>query len=277
MIGIYFVTKDRNIVQILDNDKNIYPKDFLSSRSESANIGILNYTKNASFECIKELGNIDLSVNGIILLCDNGIYESINSKYGLYFIIVNIGHYANNEGITLKQYLEQKIMISFRVFFYIKSLLQDHLPLLRLPLRNFKKEELHNVYVSIKRYSDIADWDEIQNQIRNVKDITKKPLHRGKRKKKEINYVDDKDHWFAFGTEVHSRQETTELKRHNFLCEVSSKYRFGHLLDYERHFNVKYTDRENIMIEGVFSNCHDEQQSISARTHINMFSSDYMS
>lgn len=279
MINLIFITKDINLKREIEKPQPLFPENILSSKKEKANTTVIDYnnTNNEDIDNILLKLNSDhyAPYNGVVILCDDSVYGELITLLGLSFLINNLGDYSHNEG-SIRHYLQNKITNTFKIYFKIKTIFIDNNnDLMRLPYQNFKYPDLIHVFEQLKNGVFIDDWRRVEKEIKSIKEKIKKPLNRGNSKGKEINYVDDKNYWFSLGKEIHLKHETSQVKGHSNICDISARFRFGHKIDHDRHFNVKYTDRQNSKITGEFVNCHGERRSITKASHINMHSSDY--
>ena len=79
---------------------------------------------------------------------------------------------------------------------------------------------------------------------------------------------------FSLGKENHARHGTKSP--HNLLCDISAKYRFGCRIDEFTHFNVCYEKSSENRLTVNLENCHGEWKVYKNRTHLNIFSNDYI-
>lgn len=90
----------------------------------------------------------------------------------------------------------------------------------------------------------------------------------------DVYFKDDDSRYFKYGFERHSRPETGGA--HRVSCRLNAHFRFGKILDAERHYNVTVGNSDDpTLITCRLPNCHGEPVDVRARSHVNMFSSDY--
>lgn len=279
MINIIFITKDIKLRQEIEKPQPLFPENILSSRNEKAITTVFHYnnTKTEDIDSIlsKLSSEYYAPYNGVIIICDNSLYDNLVFSYGLSFLVNTLGNYSYNDN-SIRHHLQNKITFTLNAYFRIKTVFIDNnSELMRLPYKNFTCPELIGVFDQLRNGVMINDWRRVEKEIKSIKEKIRKPLNRGKRKGKEINFVDNKDYWFSLGDEIHLKHETSQDKGHSNICDISARFRFGHKIDHDKHFNVKYTERKDSKISGEFVNCHGEGRYISKASHINMHSSDY--
>lgn len=141
-----------------------------------------------------------------------------------------------------------------------------------LPLKNFHSP----LFFDLLEYCQVGT---LAGEFRN--DLTVKLNRvarlRGPKRRSSYPHVyfkDDESRYFKYGFEKHSRPETGGM--HGVSCQLNAHFRFGKVLDDERHYNVTVGDSDNpTPISCKLPNCHGETVDVNARSHINMFSSDY--
>ncbi|HEX7876184.1 MAG TPA: hypothetical protein VF489_06320 [Sphingobium sp.] len=147
----------------------------------------------------------------------------------------------------------------------------DDAQLLTLPLRNFHSASLAEIARLCR--------DEPENNL--LSDIIERQLvdlrqcvRPRRRTEYKIKYaVDNKNRFFVYGKERHAQFDTGEP--HTPACEIAGLFRFGIRLDERRHYNVSETEGDHTNIEGEFPDCHGAVQSVTSRSHINMFANDF--
>lgn len=140
-----------------------------------------------------------------------------------------------------------------------------------LPARNFDSEVFRNFLELCEKQ---ALNGEFPNQI--VPTLTAVTKLRGPRRRSTYPtkyFTDDRPSCFQFGHERHSSFETGG--GHSAACTIRGLFRLGVPLEQQRHFNG--TNRtDNTRISGEFQNCHEEGLNVRERTHLNMFSDDFV-
>jgi len=140
-----------------------------------------------------------------------------------------------------------------------------------LPARNFDSEVFRQFLEFCEEHASAVDFPN-----RVVPALTAVTRLRGpkRRSKYPTRYFrDGRPSCFQYGHERHSSFETGG--DHSVACTIRGLYRLGVPLEPQRHFNV--TDVvDGARISGEFCTCHDDRFSVSKRTHLNMFSNDFV-
>ena len=277
MINFIFISKENKIISSVGEELTAPVCSSLNSNGERGVISryeVNNRVKHSDLikELHKSFGDFYSPYNGVVIFCDSDYYSYLCKTTGLFFMIFDLKSCSVDlsDG-ALKQRIESLISLSIKKFFQIKkTLLVDNMVLMRLPYRNFNNTMLKELYDRLKRIHEF-NTSELASNIKKIKDDCYKRVP-------EINpgsiFVDSNFNNFIFGHEIHSRQGTSTKNGHDMLCDISSKYRFGHRLDEFRHFNVQ--KKTNKRISGSFFNCHNQKECVNDETHINMFTSDFM-
>ncbi|MHA0989016.1 hypothetical protein [Enterobacter ludwigii] len=283
MILLTFVTKSDLLNKYINSGKKIYPVDFLKKRAEDAFCTSHLWKKSGDAlqtlekEVINHVDNID----GLIIFCDNSLYEEISGKVGYSAFVSKLGDYSQHldGSVKTKQYLEDKITTALKVFFWMRESFKNGFgELIRLPVRNFNdsdfKKTCGKISLLLSNNSLPNALEEMNQLLSMLKNKIRKPKKRPHTSTKF--YVDEKRYYFEYGKELHAQHETDSKKGHDHFCDLSAKFRFSIKLEERKHFNVCKDDKENSSIQGTFENCHGVDIVISKRTHINMFSNDYI-
>lgn len=283
MINIILITKSEKINEYVNSGKKIHPEGYISKKNESANtISLLcRNTDNPTAKAEAACANYTTDTNGIILLCDNSYYNEITKKMGSSLLISKLGDYNQylDGSVKTKQYLEDKIFASLKVFFWLKQSFENGFgELLRLPIRNFNDDDFkkvcRRVSIILENEKISEEMDEVAKAFSMLKGKLRKPKKRPATSKNF--YMDEKNFLFEFGKENHAKHETSSNKGHVNNCDISARFRFGVKIDESKHFNVCRGDTINSAIYGVFVCCHDHEVTIKKTSHINMFSNDYI-
>jgi hypothetical protein len=139
-----------------------------------------------------------------------------------------------------------------------------------LPLRNFKADELAEFHDTFRKGVPLRGFEDAVDGF--FKRMRQRQKPKTVKSYKSTYFVDDKDHYFAYGLERHSKPET-KIPPHDQLCELNSYLRFGKPYDHDRHFNVTV---ESGQISGIFEDCHGSTATVAATSHINMFPNDHI-
>lgn len=277
MINFIFISKDDRILLFAGSEPSLPINESLISNGEKgviSKVKIKNNTKHSDLMgcALSELGDFYSAYSGVVLFCDSDYYPYLCKHVGLFFMVFNLSSCSADlaDGL-LKQKIESLMSLSVKRFMQIKrELLISNGILMRLPYRNFINPLLRGFFDSLKRIHEI-DIGNLAADIKKIKDDCYKKVP-------DVNpgriFVDVNLNNFVFGHEYHSKQGTSFASGHVLLCDVSSKYRFSHRIDEFRHFNVQKRGKKSI--SGSFYNCHDTRESINKKTHINMFTSDFM-
>lgn len=276
MINFILVTKDNRQLSLFENSISDPVRNALSSKGERYFISNVKTPNRASHKELltiieQELGDFYSAFSGTIVFCDPDYYEYMCKHLGLFFMVFCLPSSAELTDGQLKQKNEALVNSALKKFFHLKQELYiNNNILMRLPYRNFNKRILRDFYDSLKSIQSI--------EISNIASVIKKLKDDCYKKVPNVSpgriFVDDNLNNFVFGHEYHSKQGTSTQDGHGLLCQISSKYRFGHRLDEYRHFNVQKKNGKKI--SGKFYNCHDSLESIKEKTHVNMFTSDFM-
>ncbi|MCL4632823.1 hypothetical protein [Burkholderia sp.] len=209
-------------------------------------------------------------VDGVVVLYDMSLSYALKGvRNAIFAAEVQIGYLEN-----VRNFLIGNFSILLGNYGLFLQIVQDgtRLQAVSLPIRNFDAEELRAL---VDLFQTRTLEKTFQNEI--VPKFNKLLKLRGpKRRSKYPNvyFKDERNRYFEFGHERHSRYETGEA--HNLACLMNGKFRFGGVLDQERHFNVTVGNSDaRELITCDLPNCHDEPVIVKGRTHINMFSNDF--
>ncbi|WP_313162442.1 hypothetical protein [Kosakonia cowanii] len=283
MILLTFITKSEQLDNYINSGKIIYPEGFLTKRQERASCSsyLWKKTGDALLSVEKNITKNLHEVDGIIIFCDNSLYEEISGKIGYTVLVSKLGDYNQflDGSVKTKQYLEDRITVALKVYFWMRESFNNGFgELLRLPIRNFNDNDFKKTCIKISQLlsSDTVfeNLEDINKLLSMLKNKIRKPKKRPHTSTKF--YVDEKKYYFEYGKEKHAQHETDPQKGHDHFCDFSARFRFSIKIEERKHFNVCKDDRENSSIQGTFENCHGEDTLISKRTHINMFSNDYI-
>ncbi|WP_320712078.1 hypothetical protein [Enterobacter asburiae] len=276
MINFILVTQDERVLDSFENSISTPVISALSSKGEKHFISKVKTSAKGSHKELlenmeKQLGDFFSAFSGTIIFCDANYCEYLCKHFGLYFMVFSLPLSAGLTDGKLKQQNEALVNSALKKFFHLKQeLFINNNILMRLPYRNFNKKMLREFYDSLKAIHSL--------DITNIASVIKKIKEECYKKVPTVSpgrvFVDDNLNNFVFGHENHSKQGTSPQSGHLLLCQISSKYRFGHRLDEFRHFNVQKKNGKKI--SGNFYNCHNSLESIKEKSHINMFTSDFM-
>lgn len=140
-----------------------------------------------------------------------------------------------------------------------------------LPLINFESAAFKDFINLCQFESDDRDF---QNKV--VPALTAVTRLRGPKRRtsyQEKYFKDDRSLCFKYGHESHSSFETGSP--HTAACAIRGLFRLGVPLEQQRHFNVT-TDDDKTRVSGSFNTCHDVNYLVSNRSHLNVFSNDFL-
>lgn len=216
------------------------------------------------------LGRLD-GIDAALLIVDEAWCHIVANVRDAAFVVPFV--YVDS-GRSTQNFLQQISTRSLRAFGQLLAKFDraDDGHLLSLPLRNFDAPELREIVRLCRDFNLSPTFsDDVETQLAK--------LRRRERPRKRSNYprvyaVDDRDRFFHYGLERHSRFATGAP--HRPFCSVTGQLRFGRVLDPDRHYNVSETEKDRTSISGDFLDCHGTIHTVSgAVTHLNMFANDY--
>ncbi len=283
MILLLFLTKSEQLNDYINSGKKIWPEDYVKKRMETAICRSFLCKNNAEgLDFIEgEMRNKINELTGVIVFCDNSIHKEVMPKLGCSVLISELGDYSNHldGSVNTKQYLEDQITVVLKVYFWIRASFESGFgEILRLPIRNFNDSDFKKICRKISKVPLSGNVAEQMEELSKAFSMLKRKVRKPKRRPHTSQkfYVDEKDYFFEYGKETHAQHEIDKVKGHDFVCDISARFRFGIKIDERKHFNVCKGDKVNSSIEGIFEDCHGADITIKKRTHINMFSNDYM-
>lgn len=140
-----------------------------------------------------------------------------------------------------------------------------------LPARNFDSEVFRAFLQFCEEEAAAPDFP---NRVAPV--LTAVTRLRGPRRRSTYPtkyFRDDRTISFQYGHEMHSSFETGG--DHTAVCSIRGLFRLGVPLEQQRHFNVM-SGVDATSISGSYRNCHTETVTFVDRTHLNMFSNDFL-
>jgi len=207
------------------------------------------------------------SADGLVVVSDQSLRIYMNgigsSSFLFFFDTTRCGN-------NIQNVLSHTLSKVFRAFQAYSQRFDDekYQRLLILPLRNFRSPEITRLQAMFADGIDPALGNDLDRYLGDMRE-RQKPKRRDSRA--DVFVVDSNQNYFKYGHERHSKAETASPP-HNSLCFMNSIYRFGRRVDSERHFNVS---RDGTVISGHFDNCHDQEETVGAKSHLNMFTNDY--
>lgn len=141
-----------------------------------------------------------------------------------------------------------------------------------LPFRNFKAQQLRDLRDVCRNEALSPGFANMVTQLVDALKNRRRP--RRNSTDRRPHYVDDDGKLFQYGFERHARPATGAP--HGPVCALTGNFRFGKRIANTRHYNVTKESGRGTQIGGAFPNCHDAVCLFDPRTHLNMFSNDYM-
>lgn len=140
-----------------------------------------------------------------------------------------------------------------------------------LPERNFDSEVF-------RQFLQLCEEQALDGEFPNrvVPALTAVTKLRGPKRRSKYPtryFQDDRPACFQYGYEMHSMFETGG--EHSAACTIRGLFRLGVPLEQQRHFNVTNIE-DGTRISGEFRTCHEDCLAVSGRTHLNMFSNDFV-
>lgn len=268
-------SSDENLREFSAKNKSrVFPASSISkSIFYNIDISVISFDvdKFSSNEKI-EAAILDKSKNSshvIVMIDKDKVHLASNINYSA--MVIGIESYI--EKGKHQNYLHYKLSKALKTFNYLNTMFSrfSDSVLLSLPLNNFSGDDLisiKNQFSSQDHISDIqSDFDKQMKVLRSrvrPKRSTKRP---------DKYAVDDKNRFFVFGKEEHSRPDTGG--EHAPYCEFNSLFRFGFSISNKRHYNVSEGEKDLTTISGKFSDCHGTVRTVNTGTHLNMFSNDF--
>lgn len=197
------------------------------------------------------------------------------SKINTSFLLCHLDSVNSIKEKQFHNYISSAANKAVKKLNLIKSIVDDGGigEMARLPIKNFDVVKFKEfVREASMRYNSTVSDNDFQKLASDLK-MMRKPKKRSDSKNKY--YIDDKNRHFSLGDEDHSLHDT---KDHETLCDISAKYRFGCKIDSRKHFNVSAGDKDSSKLSTEFYHCHgDDVIKIRNKSHVNMFSNDFIS
>ncbi|MBB4732230.1 hypothetical protein [Xanthomonas arboricola] len=249
--------------------------DLASLVSEQASLVVRAFQGNdqavENFEefLLEELAQVGAS--GLVVLFEEQFSHLIaNVRCAAFAASIPRVNYVENVANFLTGHF-RPLLRNFGDFLQITSGATDH-QAIALPLKNFNS----------RSFGELLEYCRIGTLGANFRNDLVVKLNRvlrlrGPKRRSaypHVYFVDEGSRYFKYGFERHSKPETGG--NHKIYCQLNAGFRFGKVLENERHYNVTVGDSDNrTPITCNLPNCHSESVPIKARSHINMFSSDY--
>jgi hypothetical protein len=265
-----------------DNNEALVKKELLTGRLQGCNFKFDAFSPGkAQLDVVSHLqksimGSGENAYDLALIIVDELLYPGLESiKNALFFGVVDTTKHSKNLQSEIMNVLD-KLLKNLLISNEIMSDLGNE-QAMRLPVRNFKSEELNRLCEIYTQVYLIQDFQkEVMARIGKKKGVLKTKRPRRSSSSKEKYFVDNEDKHFSFGSEEHSKVETKPP--HNSSCIINGNFRFGKKISVCHHFNVSKGDSDETYIDGNFINCHDERICIKkpkGKTHLNMFTNDF--
>lgn len=263
MLRIINIFAKQDIDRLMKGENSFFNKTDLENAS---NIDIIyintnDFNENDFLEKIL----LDDDIKNVIIFAD----ERTNLNNILYrcFFIANIIITKSSDAFVTKQISQKRKQFNTVIQAFESA---DMIEPLRLPFRSFSSVHLKALEQLMLTF-DINFKEIFERHLSGLK-RHRYPMRRSNSKQKY--YIDDKDLHFSLGKELHSRHGTKEP--HNIFCDAAAKYRFGCRINESIHFNVCKENSAQNRLAINLTNCHDEQNQYKNKTHLNIFSNDYI-
>jgi len=185
-----------------------------------------------------------------------------------------VGRAAFNHA-QLRMSMEAVLNRTLRNLLHIHELTKDeqHLEVLLLPKRNFIAKELDDLLLLGLNAGASDDLiAQLSAQLALLRRL-KRPRRKAVVDARKRYIVDDKEKFFDYGYENHSRFETGAP--HTKSCILAGRYRLGAKIPLEhRHYNMTKEKGSQTWITGEYPDCHHVLKSVDV-SHVNIFANDY--
>ena len=148
--------------------------------------------------------------------------------------------------------------------------LHDSRTPLLLPARNFKSSSLEALLIGVQKFRTSESDYEVPLRtfinsvgLQSIRESGKKTYFENKN---SVRFYGPSKAGARHGTPFHSPP-------HNSACLVNAYFRLGARYDVHFHYDCQYEGRH---IHGVFPNCHDGEDHLNSRTHINIAPNDFV-
>lgn len=272
---ILISTDDVLISEFGTKKRSLIPKDVLKKgayKNINPSFDMIVYRPNSDESLDSYLMNKvnDDSIENILFLVDKShlhLLEGFDQSFFYYPFSMD-----SNVNKSHGNLMSQSMAKLLKAFSIVHNHMNDAtgISLMGLPIKNFKSNELAEIVEICNKWYMINDFSsKLQNSLSLLKTRRKPRPRTGRKAPKFI--IDDKDNLYELGKEEHAQIETG--KPHVFFCYAAGHFRFGKRIDARKHYNVSKADG---MISGEFLDCHGEECLVKPKTHINMFSNDYI-
>jgi len=261
-----FISSMAESLQLMDSLKKLGGGKFITYHMTSNDIESLIDYIHSSIEYEND--------DNVAILADDSAFYNL-SKLNTSFLLCHIDEINSIKEKQFHNYISKAANKAIKKLNLIKAIVDDGGigEMARLPTKNFDFEGFREFVreASIRYNSNLSDND-FQKLASDLK-MMRKPKKRSDSKEKY--YIDDRGRHFSLGDEDHSLHDT---KDHELICDIKAKYRFGCKINSRKHFNVSAGDKDSSRLSTDFHHCHgDEIISVKNKSHVNMFSNDFIS
>lgn len=268
MLKIFNYFKKYHCEILSKSEKSFFPSDLMTKISNTYEIQYLCKEQCPESVLLQRLHKEAENLDFIIILKDSNI--SLNSHL---YKSVFIADLDMSDPHTSNAHISSQIANRIKQFNLVKMncVYADDVELLRLPLENFRSGALLRLkQVMLTKETNFKEA--FESCIATIRKQHRRPMKRSQDKKKY--YVDDHALFFSLGKEIHAKHATGAP--HQIICDLNARFRFGCAIDPVKHFNVAYEKSSVNLISCTLKNCHGELEIVKKRTHINVFSNDYI-
>lgn len=230
------------------------------------------------FDPRKEAGNLAEYLlaragdEAVVILWDEDLGE-IPDHYLTACFVVKV-QFTEYPKTNYKNYFSGKLTKIIKTFASFIEIISDgsNEQVMLLPFRNFKAEQLASLKTVCAFQNNDPDFINTVNSL--VVDLKKRKRPHRRSNYPDLHYFDDDEKMFSYGLEKHAVLATGDP--HSSRCVLMGNYRFGRKIPVDRHFNLSKECGKGTQISGSFFGCHGEDVIMTSRTHINIFSNDYI-
>lgn len=208
----------------------------------------------------------------IVLLMDTSLGDFTNEVACACFT-ANV-EFATHPRTNYKNYFANKLSRLLKNLANLVDIIGDgtNEQVMLLPFRNFNAQQLRDLREACRNETLSPEF---ANRVTHLVEALKN-RRRPRRTSNDprLHYVDDDDKLFQYGLERHAQLATGTP--HTHVCTLTGNFRFGKRIVTNRHYNVTKESGQGTQIAGEFADCHDEVHLVAPKSHLNMFSNDYM-
>jgi len=232
-------------------------------------VNVLSASPTSAEEFLRYLVDLGIDADGIITILDSRL-NSYGTTLSPFFFVVPLGNARDNfNHQNLLRSAYNNGLRSFLVFFERFSKLQ-YKKILLLPFSNFSSSkfvDLKTIFLNGIRTKGFGD--SLDRAIASLRELQKPKTSTPYQ---DSYLIDDRGRYYQLGHERHARAETG-CPPHSLLCIAGARFRFGARFEDWLHYNVSSAQGA---ISGNFVSCHGGTQSVSTRSHVNLFPNDHI-